>query len=410
MQPAWHPCCLFRACRAAGTTTSSDPAGIPQQPDGTGSPDVRARPSPVDRKRLRGRRAEVNAGRTDQCTPEGGTPVKRIRDVLVSLALGMLCSTVLIPTPPVEARAEYVIPLFMLYPSATRLATCGTCHTDFTDDSPRNPYGAAFEGAGGQSNQSAALLAIEDLDSDGDGTTNVAEITTGAGFMPGYDCTNYTTTINAPADLADYVDPNDVGCTGSVTTTTVSGATTTTTTTTLPPGELCGAMPLTICRLAGKVAFQVKDKSGDSKDQVKWTWQNGEEFTADYIGDPLATTSYALCVYDRSAGVPSLSMSMIVAPNGGWKSKGSKGWSYKDAAGTFAGIQKLQLKAGGAGTTKAQVKAHGANIPMPLPYSAEQFFANDQGITVQLVNSNGTCWTSELTNAKKNTPQLFKAN
>lgn len=331
----------------------------------------------------------------------------RIRHTVVALTLGAVCSSLLMPTLAAEARPENIVPLFTAYPSATRLVTCGTCHADFAGNSPRNPYGAAFEAAGGESNPTAAFLAVENLDSDGDGTTNVAEITSGAGFTPGFDCTSYPTATNAPSDLADYVDPNDVGCAGgSVTTTTVSGPTTTTTL----PLELCGATPLITCHLAGKVAFQLKDKSGESKDQVKWTWQDGEAFTTDHLGDPFVTTSYALCIYDRSLGIPSLTMSMTVAPSVGWKSKESKGWSYKDATGAFAGIQKLQVKAGDAGATKAQVKAQGANIPMPFPYSTEQFFANDPGITVQLVNSHGTCWTSELTNAKKNTAQQFKAN
>jgi hypothetical protein len=318
----------------------------------------------------------------------------------------MSCALFLVPPPEAEARTEYVVPLFLRYPSASRLATCGTCHTDFVeDDTPNNPYGDAFEAAGGQNDQNAAFLAIETLDSDGDGTTNVAEITSGAGFMPGFDCTSYTSATNAPVDLADYVDPSNIGC-SSVTTTTVSGGTTTTTT--LPPG-LCGATPLTTCRVAGKSAFQVKDKTGATKDQIKWSWKKGAAFTVEDLADPAGTTSYALCIYDRSAGVPSLVMGLPVPPSGLWKSKGSKGWSYADQAGTFAGVQKLALKSGSDGKTKAQVMAKGANLPMSLPFTAEQFFASDPGVTVQLINSNGTCWASEFTKASKNTPQLFKA-
>jgi len=330
--------------------------------------------------------------------------VNRIRQVLVSLALGTCCATLLALPPVAEARPEYVAPFAARYPSATDLSSCGTCHTSFFGGTARNAYGAAFEAADGKDNQNAALLVIEALDSDGDGTTNIAEISTGSGFMPGYSCATYTGATDAPADLADYVDPNNVGC-SSVTTTTVPGGTTTTTT--LPLG-LCGASPRTTCRAAGKAAFQVKDKAGEGKDQVKWTWQKGEAFTAEELGDPLGTTSYALCIYDHHASAPELVMNMGVTPNGGWKSKGSKGWQLKDARGVFAGIQKLQLKAGDAGKTKAQIKAKGASIPMPLVFSADQFFAKDPTVTVQLINSNGICWTSDFTDTKKNTPTLFK--
>lgn len=334
--------------------------------------------------------------------------MKQTKRVLTYLALGASCALLLVRPPSAEARAEYVVPLFLAYPSATRLATCGTCHNDFTgDDSTNNAYGSAFQDAGGASDQTAALLAIEGLDSDGDGTTNVAEITTGAGFMPGFDCTSSAAAVNAPPDLADYVDPNNVGC-SSVTTTTVSGATTTTTTLMLPP-TLCSATPLTTCRTAAKASFQVKDKSGSTKDQIKWSWKKGAAFATEDLGDPSGTMSYALCVYDRSGGTPSAIMTLLIPPNGVWQSKGSKGWSYVDGTGTFAGVQKLQLKAGSDGKTKAQVKAKGDNLPMPLPYSAEQFFANDPSVTVQLINSSGSCWTSDFTSVKKNTPLLYKA-
>jgi hypothetical protein len=111
------------------------------------------------------------------------------------------------------------------------------CHRNFTNFGSVNPYGAAFRSAGGTGNPSAGLADIEDLDSDGDGTTNLDEIMTASGFYPGYTCETYGNTVNAPADLADYVDPSNIGC--AATTTTLPATTTTTlattTTTTLPP-------------------------------------------------------------------------------------------------------------------------------------------------------------------------------
>ena len=77
----------------------------------------------------------------------------------------------------------------------TRLDTCGTCHFDFVNGGSLNPYGA---------NQA------EDSDPDGDQATSIVEI--GMLTMPGYDCNNYIQTLNAPADLADYVDAANPGC------------------------------------------------------------------------------------------------------------------------------------------------------------------------------------------------------
>lgn len=118
------------------------------------------------------------------------------------------------------------------YPSATNLESCGTCHTSFTSAPGLNPYGAAFLAAGGFADPASAFLAIEGFDSDGDGTSNGAEILTDAGFFPGWTCETYMDALNAPVELVDLVDPIDPGCTG-VTTTSTTTVTTATSTTTL---------------------------------------------------------------------------------------------------------------------------------------------------------------------------------
>ena len=120
------------------------------------------------------------------------------------------------------------------YPAATNLETCGTCHTSFTTAPGLNPYGQSFKDvSGGVPIPSETLAAIEQADSDGDGSTNIEEIDSGAGFFPGWTCETYTNAQNAPGNLADLVDPLDPGCSGATTTTSI-------TTTTLPGTEACG--------------------------------------------------------------------------------------------------------------------------------------------------------------------------
>jgi hypothetical protein len=79
--------------------------------------------------------------------------------------------------------------------AGTRLDTCGTCHFDFVNGGALNPYGA---------NQA------EDADPDGDQANSILEIISLT--MPGYDCNNYLQALNAPADLANYVDVANPGC------------------------------------------------------------------------------------------------------------------------------------------------------------------------------------------------------
>ena len=142
------------------------------------------------------------------------------------------------PTLPAQVVATY--------PTATNLENCGTCHVSFDGtNAATNPYGAAYAAAG------FSFAAIEGDDSDGDGTSNIDEINTDAGFFPGWTCETYVNAVGSPpADLADFVDPVDPGCGGGTTTTTITTTTTvtvtstSTTTSTIPGGEASCADPV----------------------------------------------------------------------------------------------------------------------------------------------------------------------
>ena len=82
------------------------------------------------------------------------------------------------------AYSSYLTSFASTYPASTSASTfsCGICHIDPAGGGPRNGYGTAYANAGHN------FPAIESLDSDGDGSTNIAEIT--AGTNPG-DATSY---------------------------------------------------------------------------------------------------------------------------------------------------------------------------------------------------------------------------
>lgn len=113
----------------------------------------------------------------------------------------------------------FVVPSFvMAFPSfldqfnakygtaGKRLDSCGTCHNDFSSGK-RNPYGKDFK------NNSFNLSAIESMDSDGDGASNIDEIT--GLYMPGYTCQTAGGTTNGPPNLLDFVEPNGCGAMNS---------------------------------------------------------------------------------------------------------------------------------------------------------------------------------------------------
>lgn len=183
-------------------------------------------------------------------------------------------------------------------------------------------------------------------------------------------------------------------------------------------GNLCGSEPNPTCNSATtpkKAKVAVRDSADDSADQFFWKWSGGGATTFPEFGDPSATTTYKLCVYDTTAGAPSLVMQIAVPPGGTcagkpcWKALKTKGWKYKDKAGANGGITKIKLKAGAAGKSKVLVKAKGAAIPLPAPISGTEFFDQDTTVRVQLFSSAGACWDSTFTApASSNSSDQFK--
>jgi len=178
----------------------------------------------------------------------------------------------------------------------------------------------------------------------------------------------------------------------------------------VPPG--CGAAPAVGCKrpvVANSGAFAITDVANDAKDRLQWTWAKGAATTSADFGDPTASTSYRLCVYDYEAGVPRLVASSGIAAGGTcggkpcWRATNG-GFRYKDADAAAEGIRQVVLKSGGAGRSKIQVRAQGTKLaPPPLP------FTQAPKTTVQLRSSAGQCWEADYgTPARRNQADQFK--
>nr|WP_321498298.1 PGF-CTERM sorting domain-containing protein [uncultured Methanolobus sp.] len=95
-------------------------------------------------------------------------------------------------TISVSARPNYMTAFVDQYDLRdTRLATCDTCHVNPNGGGARDSYGLAYAENGKD------FVAIEDLDSDGDGFTNIEEIN--ALTFPGH-------SADYPADYPDVAD------------------------------------------------------------------------------------------------------------------------------------------------------------------------------------------------------------
>ena len=168
----------------------------------------------------------------------------------------------------------------------------------------------------------------------------------------------------------------------------------------------CPAAPALECTqpyMERKSKLQLKNSSLDSKDKLVWKWSKGGATTTAAMGDPLATTEYALCMWDEEGGVPVLVMENHVLPGNGWKGSAS-GFQYKDRVGAPNGVGKVKMKAGPDGKAKFLIKAQGASMAIaPMPLSL------DDKLTVQFVNNSGGCWQSDFgAPASRNNTALFK--
>jgi hypothetical protein len=183
-----------------------------------------------------------------------------------------------------------------------------------------------------------------------------------------------------------------------------------------PPPLVCGTTPLAGCRkpvAPGASTFQLKDNPLDNKDALTWNWAKGAATAPSDFGDPVnGTTSYTLCIYDESAGVPNAVMTLTAPPGGVcsgkpcWAAKNT-GFLYKDNDLTNDGLMQLQLTAGAAGKAKIVVKGKGERLPMPVPIGLG-LFDQDTAVIVQLVTSDGMCWEADFSApAKRNDAQQF---
>ena len=153
------------------------------------------------------------------------------------------------------------------------------------------------------------------------------------------------------------------------------------------------------CRMptaSGAAPFTLKADADPRRNSTTWKWGKGQATLRADFADPINTTSYALCVYDESAGIASLTMNATVPPGGlcagnaCWKASSTRGFRYHDRNGSAGGVQSMSLTAGVDGKARISLKAKGVNLAMPsLPLH------QDPRVIVQLKNSAGACWEAD---------------
>lgn len=138
--------------------------------------------------------------------------MKNARSFLQGLVV--LACAVLVPALA-HARPNYFEAFTTYYgiaPDAPNYA-CGNCHLRWGGTGARNPYGTAVEQQLyiGAKPIIDAIRDIENLDTDGDGFTNVQEIVD-YGTLPGFSCGNYTIALNTPVYFQSLITPLVATC------------------------------------------------------------------------------------------------------------------------------------------------------------------------------------------------------
>ena len=180
--------------------------------------------------------------------------------------------------------------------------------------------------------------------------------------------------------------------------------------------SLCGLTARGGCTTPGKSFLLIKDTDQNGAgpgDKLIWKWLKGPATAQADFGDPTSTANYSFCLYTGTAQALTIVASV---PAGGmcvsgncWNTIGTKGYKRVDQSASTAGISKILLKGGAAGSAAIQVKGRDSNLDLtagtlPLSGTAD--------VIAQLSNSdNSNCWQSTFPTAslKKNTDAEFKA-
>ncbi|HEY2389423.1 MAG TPA: hypothetical protein VGK30_20910 [Candidatus Binatia bacterium] len=165
----------------------------------------------------------------------------------------------------------------------------------------------------------------------------------------------------------------------------------------------CPAAPRTGCRAAGSSKLLMKRRP--NADVLRWSWSDGAATTVADFSDPVATSDYAVCVYEGAPGSEALAYEIAVPPSSLWRAQRT-GYRYFDRAGGERGVRRIKLKSGAASKSGLSVRATGAT------YVASRF-AVAAPVTAQLVNlqSDG-CWESVFGagDVQRSDSQVFNAH
>lgn len=167
------------------------------------------------------------------------------------------------------------------------------------------------------------------------------------------------------------------------------------------------------CSAAGQVAtgcveptaprarLRLEDAASPDGDRARWTFAPGGATSLADFGAPTDSTSYTLCVYEKSTGSASYDGALLgleIPAGGGWTTT-KRGYRFRSRTGA---ARFAALKAGPDGRTRIVVEGRGRDLALPsLPLDLAS------PLLVQLRAASGACWQSLHGSAATNTATRF---
>lgn len=134
--------------------------------------------------------------------------------VAIRFSFSLALAAMLLSGGEALARPNYFATFTSMYglTEGEDLYSCGVCHRRWEGTGARNPFGTAVEQQLYLGKTiTDAILDVEAADTDGDGTSNVDELTI-EGTLPGYSCANYLLVINPPPFFQSIITPGVPSC------------------------------------------------------------------------------------------------------------------------------------------------------------------------------------------------------
>lgn len=162
----------------------------------------------------------------------------------------------------------------------------------------------------------------------------------------------------------------------------------------------------------------VVSETKPGKEKLIAKLQRGPALLAADFGDPTMPggTAYELNVCDdRGTLVAQLHVDRAAALCGAkdcWKPLGPLGYAYKDGDASADGVSTMRLKGGADGRSQIQVQAknNAKKGQQSLPTGIASALSNsDGGVTVSLIASNDSCFSTTIPGVLKNDGKTFKA-